>query len=659
MPTLFASWEGQRRGLRGTPATVHELAAAVRTAYGWSADALLQFSWMDEDNNTIQMSADSEVVETIEIASKSGTPLIIHVLASGDLSIVHPPEEEDWFDVAPGLQEQVAQPEQKERAVATQKAAESQAEDRSAEREDSGRALHQIAQMDKNAAWREKQSLRNAELEIQSMLYGRLEVVSVREVEHIRSQLLSFVSLLNQAGLARLLSDNPVYEIRSQVQDVVIGYRVNVFCGQNLALHIILRMGGQRIQITSEDIDCLSYLVVGTAEIKVCGIVEAREVGEIYFKQSPNEPPKEHVGHLTVLSKFSTIPGSTFYFPRNMPFALKASNSDCLELRLYMLREEPDPQSAYYWQIFNPGPMREVELDHEHSRSVRDRMLQLYTGPSVNFFMAEMYRDALMFRIAELQREIEARQIARFAPHDERHGKAIGAALAFMVEAGIGIDAAFDREITPEVVLNDDQVVMYRITLTEPSASQTIRLHLFLDSSETYIHNHQSNCMSVCLFGGYEHTIWVVDPSVGTHGEKTRSTGGALSEEVLHPGNVTPASIYSHEAGHCYYLSQQSYHTVSIRSRDGAPAVVIDHGGIKCATLSLFFKDFAQGTTKILVPHDATAVQRVPPVVKSGSVHCITDITERERILSAMEACLHTAALAIRDRQTQRPCVRS
>ena len=137
MPTLFASWEGQRRGLRGTPATVQELAAAVRNAYGWSADALLQFSWMDEDNDTIQMSADSEVVETIEIASKSGTPLIIHVSASGDLSIVHPPEGdcevEDWlvvYDyhstyVAPGLQEQVAQQEQKERAVAAQKAAES------------------------------------------------------------------------------------------------------------------------------------------------------------------------------------------------------------------------------------------------------------------------------------------------------------------------------------------------------------------------------------------------------------------------------------------------------------------------------------------------------------------------------------------------------
>jgi hypothetical protein len=44
MATLFASWDGQRRGLRGKPATVQELTAAVRTAYGWSADALLQFS---------------------------------------------------------------------------------------------------------------------------------------------------------------------------------------------------------------------------------------------------------------------------------------------------------------------------------------------------------------------------------------------------------------------------------------------------------------------------------------------------------------------------------------------------------------------------------------------------------------------------------------
>lgn len=44
MVTVFAEWDGQRRGLRGTPATIDELTAAVRTAYGWSTEPLLKFS---------------------------------------------------------------------------------------------------------------------------------------------------------------------------------------------------------------------------------------------------------------------------------------------------------------------------------------------------------------------------------------------------------------------------------------------------------------------------------------------------------------------------------------------------------------------------------------------------------------------------------------
>ena len=44
MATVFAECDGQRRGLRGTPATIEELTAAVRTAYGWSTEPLLKFS---------------------------------------------------------------------------------------------------------------------------------------------------------------------------------------------------------------------------------------------------------------------------------------------------------------------------------------------------------------------------------------------------------------------------------------------------------------------------------------------------------------------------------------------------------------------------------------------------------------------------------------
>ena len=44
MATVFAEWDGHRRGLRDTPATIQDLTSAVRTAYGWSTEPLLKFS---------------------------------------------------------------------------------------------------------------------------------------------------------------------------------------------------------------------------------------------------------------------------------------------------------------------------------------------------------------------------------------------------------------------------------------------------------------------------------------------------------------------------------------------------------------------------------------------------------------------------------------
>ncbi len=37
-----------------------------------------------------------------------------------------------------------------------------------------------------------------------------------------------------------------------------------------------------------------------------------------------------------------------------------------------------------------------------------------------------------------------------------------------------------------------------------------IRLNMFPNGTEAYIHSHSTNCISACLWGGYEHTVWRV-----------------------------------------------------------------------------------------------------------------------------------------------------
>eukprot|EP00037_Helgoeca_nana_P033900 m.419858 g.419858 ORF g.419858 m.419858 type:complete len:377 (+) comp31886_c0_seq1:159-1289(+) len=91
-----------------------------------------------------------------------------------------------------------------------------------------------------------------------------------------------------------------------------------------------------------------------------------------------------------------------------------------------------------------------------------------------------------------------------------------------------------------------------------------VRLHLFDDAAETYVHNHGMNFFSLCLTGGYHHTVWAVDhASEGSHYRAHREKGGGLSPTEPAAGGLKAVLSQSFKPGQLMFLDSSVYHTVS------------------------------------------------------------------------------------------------
>merc|ERR1712216_42612 len=55
------------------------------------------------------------------------------------------------------------------------------------------------------------------------------------------------------------------------------------------------------------------------------------------------------------------------------------------------------------------------------------------------------------------------------------------------------------------------RVYMHPFNGSETTAALEVRLHLFINPAETYIHNHRSSFASYCIGGDYIHRTWIAD----------------------------------------------------------------------------------------------------------------------------------------------------
>ena len=104
---------------------------------------------------------------------------------------------------------------------------------------------------------------------------------------------------------------------------------------------------------------------------------------------------------------------------------------------------------------------------------------------------------------------------------------------------------------------------MYRIHLFNGDGVD-VRLHLFQDASETYVHSHRASFHSVCLYGSYVNEIW--DACVDLEGKHFRFN--RTKDEVLRrPGARCSGALvckthWKHLPGSAYFLQARTYHRI-------------------------------------------------------------------------------------------------
>lgn len=152
-----------------------------------------------------------------------------------------------------------------------------------------------------------------------------------------------------------------------------------------------------------------------------------------------------------------------------------------------------------------------------------------------------------------------------------------------------------------EAIKNDQVIVMWRHILFDSDNVQ-IRLNMFPAESETYIHNHRNNLISMSLNGSYQHTTWTVLTSKelpkddgSCYIERVRHSNGSLSHGELLKGKLQKSCTFEHYPSHFYYLNCQTLHTVKVKKQGER-------------MMSLFVKDKyvlnKYHETKVMEPYD-------------------------------------------------------
>lgn len=103
------------------------------------------------------------------------------------------------------------------------------------------------------------------------------------------------------------------------------------------------------------------------------------------------------------------------------------------------------------------------------------------------------------------------------------------------------------------------------------------RLHIFQNgASETYIHDHACEFMSLCLRGGYRETLWRIDHNATSdrYFEFTRQKGNNISAPRIMPGALVVDRVREHSPGNVLYTDRSALHSVIGTANDLVTLVI-------------------------------------------------------------------------------------
>jgi hypothetical protein len=254
------------------------------------------------------------------------------------------------------------------------------------------------------------------------------------------------------------------------------------------------------------------------------------------------------------------------------------------------------------------------------------RASRAVSGASLPSLFRGVLADALKHRCLALSARLKERRVPELWPSDSTWVRGIGNAAALMIAAGGSLDATKPTQS----IYNNEALVIRRYSLYEDQYVQ-MRLHLFPNAAETYVHNHRTNFISTALAGSYVHQTWQIRNGQGAssssasaspdggavvtgtdwHYERTRDSTGALTERQRVSGSLHMADTFRHDPQHAYFLQNQLFHSVQVEK--------------EASMLSLFVKDNQQnGGTKVLEPRDGdgpASLAALPEVINSYEIN--------------------------------------
>ena len=283
-------------------------------------------------------------------------------------------------------------------------------------------------------------------------------------------------------------------------------------------------------------------------------------------------------------------------------------------------REQRAAQRAEAKQIL--GELREIRSRAKAERRIDKAVSHLWRLEGGGVPLPLLSLDTETFA-RSLEEAVGARAIKQLEQDDLYTVEQLGQLVAVSATLNAGLDDSLRVDEVPGV--------MTRCSLYE-GEHLVVRLHLFPDMAETYVHNHQNNFASVCLYGSYTHTIWTVSSETDmTHYEYRRGGDGQLSAPQKKPGGLVPGNSYVHSTNKAYYLCKEAHHTVEAQGGDA----------LQSGTLTLYVKGReSEGTgfvTRVLAQDDTfEAGEGVTDTAVEGEA--------KEEVLRQMSAMLRLAA---------------
>lgn len=210
--------------------------------------------------------------------------------------------------------------------------------------------------------------------------------------------------------------------------------------------------------------------------------------------------------------------------------------------------------------------LRDAVIRQRYSTSVA---LQTVTSRSLVPVYKTSFLQLFKFHCRELNNVIAQRPDGTLQSQDAEPLIAIGDLLSLYVYHGGSVEDLQLKGTRALAVQNDGVDVMRRIMIYNDT-HLNLRFHLFNDASETFVHNHKSNFVSMNLFGQYVHKSWIVDnTSEGYKGSKycqrMRHDNGHLMEETTElDGHLVVASTFLHTKGNAYFLHHDTLHSVFV-----------------------------------------------------------------------------------------------